>query len=197
MSINILGGVAKGFSLATPHDSITRPTSVLLKRRLFDFFQTLHGFEFIDLCAGSGSMGLEAVSRGAENLVLVESNTKAFQILKLNVKAIEDKFKFQNIKLVKSSFHKWLNSFFEDYQLRSLEQRRETIIFFDPPYEQVIFYQEFFHMIKTNFFKGIVIVEACRQKTMEEKVFLQEFGQPDRYYRQGTSFLYLYDYNKD
>jgi 16S rRNA (guanine966-N2)-methyltransferase len=81
MSIKILGGVAKGFTLVTPSESITRPTSVLLKRRLFDFYQNLNGHYFIDLCAGSGSIGIEAASRGAYPVLLVESNPKAYKVI--------------------------------------------------------------------------------------------------------------------
>lgn len=191
MSINILGGVAKGFTLATPHESITRPTSVLLKRRLFDFFQSMQEYYFYDLCAGSGSMGFEALSRGADKSVMVESNIKAFKILQTNAKNFSDKFPQMNVEVKKMNYEKWLDFFFETYK-----QDQESILFFDPPYERISMYEDFFNKVQENNFKGIVIVEACRQKTMAQKEFESLFGKPDRNYQQGTSFLYLYDYNK-
>lgn len=195
MSINILGGVAKGFTLVTPHESITRPTSVLLKRRLFDFFQNLEGYHFIDLCAGSGSMGLEALSRGADKADLIESNPKAFKVLQTNSKKFKEKFSNVDVSYYKQDFTKWLTNFFLSYENLSSEEKESYILFFDPPYEKVELYNQFFELVKNNKFKGTVIVEACRQKTMPQEQFSQTYGEPDRNYQQGTSFLYLYDYN--
>ena len=73
MTVKILGGVARGFPLALPRSDLTRPTSVLIKRKLFDWRQDLSGHTFIDLCAGSGAMGFEALSRSADKVVLVDS----------------------------------------------------------------------------------------------------------------------------
>ena len=57
MSIKILGGFARGQVLAVPKTDSIRPTSVMLRRRIYDFFQDLDGFYFLDICAGSGAMG--------------------------------------------------------------------------------------------------------------------------------------------
>ena len=195
MSINILGGLAKGFSLVTPHDSITRPTSVLLKRRLFDYFQSFNGYDFIDICAGSGSIGLEAISRGAESACFIELNPKAYKVLQLNLKEFNKKYGEFNLKTSKLDFEKWLKQFFQDYKAYSDEKKSSFILFFDPPYEKVQLYEKFFKILKENSFSGIAVVEACRQKTMKLEEFNQKFGEPDRNYQQGTSFLYLYDYN--
>ena len=99
MSISILGGVAKGAKLATPSSHNTRPTSVLLKRRLFDSHQSFEGIEFYDICAGSGSMGIEAMSRGAEKVIFVESNQMALVQGSKAFKAVAgDKIKSVSIK---------------------------------------------------------------------------------------------------
>lgn len=195
MSIKILGGVAKGFTLATPHESITRPTSILLKRRLFDYFQNLDNFIFYDLCAGSGAIGFEALSRGAIKSVLVESNIKAFKTLQMNARNLNQKYPNFSIEIQKLNFEKWL----ENYLKCTPEQNAvnyQSILFFDPPYENLEMYKKFFDQLNQYSFKGIAIVEACRQKTMTQTKFEQCFGKPDRNYQQGTSFLYLYDYNK-
>lgn len=195
MSIKILGGLARGFTLATPHESITRPTSVLLKRRLFDYFQNLSGYHFIDLCAGSGSMGLEALSRGADSATFIESNPKAFKVLQTNTKAFIKKYEAHINDVSKLDFSKWLIHYFLTYESLSDEEKESHILFFDPPYEKPDLYEKFFYLLKENNFKGIVIIEACRQKTLPEKDFQEKYGEPDRNYQQGTSFLYLYDYN--
>lgn len=195
MSINILGGLAKGFSLATPHESITRPTSVLLKRRLFDYMQSFQGYQFVDICAGSGSIGLEALSRGAESSIFIENNPKAYKVLQENIKKFENKFGEFNLKAHRLAFDKWLVKFFIEYESLSDEAKSSYILFFDPPYEKRDFYEKFFSQLRENSYKGLVVVEGCRQKTMPQDEFIQKFGEPDRNYQQGTSFLFLYDYN--
>lgn len=195
MSVNILGGLAKGFALATPRTSLTRPTSVLLKRRLFDYFQNLSNHHFVDLCAGSGSIGLEAISRGAESLIAIENNYNVYKILQSNVKSYQKKYGQNNIQTQKEDIKKWLVSFFQLYATFDLQKQQSFILFFDPPYEKIGLYEDFFTLLKQENFKGLAIIEACRQKTMSQEEFIHKFGEPDRNYQQGTSFLYLYDYN--
>jgi hypothetical protein len=78
MSIQILGGLARGRTLDVPTGNLIRPTSVMLRRRLFDARQDMSSFHFYDLCSGSGSVGIEAWSRGAEALFLNEKNAGGF-----------------------------------------------------------------------------------------------------------------------
>ena len=84
MSIKILGGFARGQILSVPKGDIIRPTSVLLKRRIFDFYQDMDEVVFVDLCAGSGAMGFEAWSRGAALVFLNETNRHVSKILQEN-----------------------------------------------------------------------------------------------------------------
>jgi 16S rRNA (guanine966-N2)-methyltransferase len=173
--------VAKSFKLATPSD-IIRPTSILLKRRYFDSTQKFEGFEFVDLCAGTGAMGLEALSRGANKVYLNEAHSKVFQVLKKNVNSYTQKFGEQNISLSKNPFPKFLKS----YQPSS-----DSILFFDPPYEKVELYKEYAEYIKGKEYSQNII-EFCRQKTLPEQEMKNLFGEPERIYQQGTSFLYIY-----
>lgn len=183
MSINILGGVAKGLKLSTPNNLI-RPTSVLLRRRFFDSRQDLSGFEFVDLCAGSGSMGIEAISRGADLAYFNELNPRVYKILLDNLRALKNK---TNIVSFKSTIGKY-QKFLETYKIEN-----NSIIFFDPPYEEVDLYLQFANFIEQNK-TGIYIIEFCRQKTMHETEMINLMGKPERSYQQGTSFLYIYDF---
>jgi 16S rRNA (guanine966-N2)-methyltransferase len=197
MSLKILGGVAKGFSLDVPPENLTRPTSVLLKRRFFDSYQKLDGIYFIDLCAGSGSVGIEASSRGAAPVLCVEKSEKVFRTLKKNVDKYSLKFPDHNIELTREDFGVWFKKFIIFYGHLELDEKERVYIFFDPPYENIELYESFFNKIKECHFKGLVIVEACRQKTLPEEEFYTSFGKPTRSFKQGTSFLYLYDYNRE
>jgi 16S rRNA (guanine966-N2)-methyltransferase len=197
MSLKILGGIARGFSLDVPPENLTRPTSVLLKRRFFDSYQNLEGIYFIDLCAGSGSVALEASSRGALPVLCVEKSEKVSRVLKKNINNFIEQFPGRNIDINKEDFGTWFKKFSAFYKQLDSEQKQRVFIFFDPPYENIELYETFFSKINECHFEGLAIVETCRQKTIPEDEFYTSFGKPTRSFRQGTSFLHLYDYNRD
>jgi 16S rRNA (guanine966-N2)-methyltransferase len=162
MSIKILGGVARGYPLATPKSDSTRPTSVLIKRKLFDWRQHLDDYFFIDLCAGSGAMGLEALSRGAQKVCLNDSQKPAFLTLKQNKANLEKAFSFDPsmIKVTNLDLKNWITKelSFE------FSETENVILFLDPPYENHELYREAFRLLKEQDFRGEVWVESDRLK---------------------------------
>lgn len=95
----IVAGLAGGRRLETPSGDSTRPTSDRVREAFFNVLaswngsgdlsaeQQLDGLAFLDLYAGSGAVGLEAASRGAERVVLVESNPRAAAVIRRNIEA--------------------------------------------------------------------------------------------------------------
>jgi len=77
--MRIVAGAFRGRQLSTPAGDTTRPTAARAREALFAILADVRGERVLDLYAGSGALGLEALSRGAEQLVLVESS-KAAQI---------------------------------------------------------------------------------------------------------------------
>lgn len=99
MGLRIAGGEFKGRVLKTPPSVITRPTQERVRQALFNKLQfEIEGTTFADLFAGSGAVGLEALSRGAERCFFVEKNIKAFNALKANVEALNVSERAQIIK---------------------------------------------------------------------------------------------------
>ena len=87
----IVAGVAGGRRLAVP-PSGTRPTSDRVREALFSALAHepgLDGAAVLDLCAGSGALGLEALSRGAAHVLFVESDRRAAAVLRRNVAAVD------------------------------------------------------------------------------------------------------------
>ena len=89
----IVGGVAGGRRIATPRGRGTRPTSDRVREALFSALEASHGdglsgLAFLDLFAGSGAVGLEAASRGANPVTLVERDATAVRTLRDNVTAL-------------------------------------------------------------------------------------------------------------
>jgi 16S rRNA (guanine966-N2)-methyltransferase len=88
----VIAGVAGGKRLAVPGGSSTRPTSDRAREGLFGTvvseFGSLAGLHAADLYAGSGAVGLEALSRGAASVLLVESDARAAEVIRANVVAV-------------------------------------------------------------------------------------------------------------
>lgn len=195
--VSILGGFAKGLSLMVPNGTLIRPTSVLLKRRIFDSFQDLSGYTFVDLCAGSGAIGLEACSRGANRIYLVEPHRAVFSILSKNVGNFSSKYNAKNlftIEPVAKFAEKWMVKFFDDYKRREDLNQQKTVLFLDPPYEEKKVYRSIISYLGSDScFKGQLWIESDRQKglSIEEleaqlKMYNLEIG---KIFKQGTSFI--------
>lgn len=84
----IVAGVAGGRRLTVPPGRRTRPTSERAREGLFSSLGDLDGARFLDLFAGSGAVGLEALSRGAVASTFVESDASAVRVLRANVVAL-------------------------------------------------------------------------------------------------------------
>lgn len=88
----IVAGSARGRRLAVPPGGGTRPTSDRAREGLFSTLEALvgplAGRRVLDLYAGSGAVGLEALSRGAAGVLLVESDRRALQVLRANVRSV-------------------------------------------------------------------------------------------------------------
>ena len=121
----IIAGHARGRNLATPAGDATRPTGARVRQVLFDILAPrLPGCRFLDLFAGSGAVGLEALSRGAARVVLVERAGPAVAAIQENVRRL--------------GAGAALEVFRQDVQVAmgALARRghRFDVIFLDPPY---------------------------------------------------------------
>lgn len=140
----ITGGKYKGRRITAPDEKITRPTLSKVRMGVFNTLYSIMGdFEgktFLDMFGGSGIMGLEALSRGFDKVLVFEKNPKAASIIKKNYKALN----LEPILQVGDS-------------LRLIEKVVESydVIYLDPPYESGM-YEKIFPLIKTN---SIVIAE--------------------------------------
>ncbi|MFP4149654.1 MAG: 16S rRNA (guanine(966)-N(2))-methyltransferase RsmD [Nitriliruptoraceae bacterium] len=87
--MRIVAGLAKGRRLAAPPGAAVRPTADRVREALFSSLQPrLLGAHVLDLYAGSGALGLEAASRGAARVVLVERDRRVLEVLRSNVAAV-------------------------------------------------------------------------------------------------------------
>lgn len=139
--MNITAGKYKGQKLFVPDENITRPTLSKVRMALFNTLQSLidyDGASFLDMFAGSGIMGLEALSRGFENVTAIEKNPKTFKILENNYKKIGE-----NQRLIKGD------------SLKVIPEEYFDVIYVDPPYYSGVYE----HVLNTITEFGILILE--------------------------------------
>lgn len=188
MSVKILGGVARGYPLATPKTDSTKPTSVMIRRKLFDWRQNLEDHIFIDLFSGSGAMGLEALSRGATKVYLNDSNRVAFQTLKQNSEKLTASFRLDPATAVVSSLDaiKWVKKEMA-YQVAATEEN--VIIFLDPPYDNHALYMNVLNELRDVKFEGEIWLEADRLVGPKLQVLTQAFSSVTKTIEQGDHFV--------
>lgn len=125
--MRVIAGIARSVPLITPKGLETRPTSDQIKETLFNMLQGyIEGSNFLDLYAGSGQIGIEALSRGAEFAAFVEKSDEAVKCIKANV----DKTKFAGKSMILKL------EVLSGIRTLELEKKRFDIVFLDPPYNQ-------------------------------------------------------------
>lgn len=123
--MRIIAGLAKGRNLLSPVGMGTRPTLDRIKQSMFNIIQNYtYGAVVVDVFAGTGSLGLEAVSRGAKECHLVDKGDETFAILKQNV----ENLKFQD------KCHCYNIDSYKALELFTQKKMVFDIIFIDPPY---------------------------------------------------------------
>jgi 16S rRNA (guanine966-N2)-methyltransferase len=156
MSVKILGGKFKGRSLEVPQSG-TRPTSVMLRRRIFDAMQSLEGYDFVDLCAGSGSVGFEALSRGANSVTFVELGKKQVSLIQRNFEKITGHANSDySVNVVRDSAIKWSKK-------NNKVISSKTIVFFDPPYAEADLYFSFFELLPSFSNECLFLIEVSNK----------------------------------
>lgn len=125
--MRIIAGTFKGRSIKTPKTASTRPTQSMLREAIFNICQNeIEGSRFLDLFAGSGAMGIEALSRGAAHATFVEQNRTAIQCIKENIA----NFHLESVsRLIPIHFKR---------ALVLLEKEQFDLIYIDPPYDMSI-----------------------------------------------------------
>jgi 16S rRNA (guanine966-N2)-methyltransferase len=89
VSIRVIAGTLKRRTLRTPRGLATRPTAARAREALFSILGDLSGQRVLDLYAGSGALGIEALSRGAERALFVESDRGAVDCIRQNIAELE------------------------------------------------------------------------------------------------------------
>lgn len=123
--MRVITGTARGVQLKTPEGMLTRPTTDRVKEALFSIIHfEIPGASVLDLFGGTGQLGIEALSRGAQNAVFVDAREDACKLIRENLKRTKLE---QNGRVERSDYLDYLNCCREKF----------NIILLDPPYAEV------------------------------------------------------------
>ena len=123
--MRVITGKARGIQLKTPEGMLTRPTADRVKEALFSIINfDIPGAKVLDLFGGTGQLGIEALSRGAERAIFVDEREEACKIIRENLR----RTRFEELgKVVRSDYLQYLRRCGDKFD----------IILLDPPYAEV------------------------------------------------------------
>jgi 16S rRNA (guanine(966)-N(2))-methyltransferase RsmD len=124
-SIRIVAGSRRSRRLRVPPGTTVRPTTEMVREAVFDSLGPITGLTALDLFAGSGAMGLEALSRGVQRCVFVESDRKVVEVLRQNIRELD--YEAQS-KVIVADYHAVLLNL-------SRSEERFDLLFIAPPYK--------------------------------------------------------------
>ena len=159
--MRIISGKARGTKLYTLEGENTRPTLDRVKESIFSIIQgKIEGAKILDLFSGSGAIGLEFLSRGAEKAILCDKSKEAVNIIKKNIE--------------KTHMEKMVQVFNTDFEncLEKLKNEQFDIIYLDPPYVTNYILKSLKKILELNIAKeqSLIIVETDDSERIEEEI---------------------------
>lgn len=174
--MRVISGSARGKQLTPVPGNNTRPTTDRVKESVFNILQMdIPGCEMLDLFAGTGQIGIEALSRGANHAVFCDFSPKALAVIRKNIQAARVQ---ERAEVIAGEFQT---------VLQKLSQRKFDVIFLDPPYGGEILNSalkslESFDILRAN---GIILCES----SIQDAIICPDSMRIRKQYRYGTICL--------
>ncbi len=190
--MRVIAGTYRSRPLIAPPGMATRPTSDRLRETLFNILAPqIEGAHFADLYAGTGAVGIEALSRGAAHVTFIESAAAAIAALRANLTSLGIRHNYQ------------LEQRSVPVALRTLARRdqRFTLVYLDPPWEDAAAYKQSLTLLAESAAtllapQAIVIAEHARRTSVTPA---DTYGALHRYrlHEQGDAALTFYSLQAD
>ena len=177
--MRVITGSARGVRLKTPEGLLTRPTSERVKEAVYSIIQfEIEGSTVLDLFAGTGQMGIEALSRGAKEAVFVDERREACALVRENLRRTRLE---QGAHVVQSDYLSYLKGC----------QKTFDLIFLDPPYREKLLENALNAIWEIDILsdRGIIICERPADKQLETAFPGLQRGKD---YRYGKTWITLF-----
>ena len=168
--MRVIAGKAKGTKLTSIKSSQVRPTLDQVKETLFNILgHDLSGEYFLDLFGGSGAIGIEALSRGAEKVVWVENNRQSQDLIYANLK----KCRFGSNDESKTSYFNWELLKMDAFQVFPMLEKKALkfdVIYIDPPFADNLYEKCLIGLSKSQLLKkeSLIVVEHHNKNFLQE-----------------------------
>jgi 16S rRNA (guanine(966)-N(2))-methyltransferase RsmD len=162
--MRVISGSARGTRLVAPRGMRTRPTADRVREALFSIIQSRHGVDgasVLDLCAGTGGLGIEALSRGALSCCFVEKDREAVKCLRKNLLATHCTERATLLEM----------DLFRALPLLAGRGSRFSIIFFDPPYASELYTTVMHDLSSLGLLEpeGLFVAESAARSILPER----------------------------
>ena len=177
--MRVISGIAKGVSLFSPQGTKTRPTTDFVKENLFNIIgDDIRGVSFLDLFAGSGAIGIEALSRGARAVAFVDISQKCIDLIRRN---LEKTRLGEGAAVLKGD---------AALALKKFAGQKFDIIFLDPPYLGDFVEKALREICKRDILEdnGYIILEMSRTAQAPEIEELEVFKEKEY---SGTRLVFM------
>ena len=177
--MRVITGTARGVRLKTPEGLGTRPTTERVKEALFSAIQfEIEGRKVLDLFAGSGQLGIEALSRGAERAVFIDSGKAAVALIKENIRRAKLE---QKATVIQADYQSYLTRCKDSF----------GVIFLDPPYAETFLENSLKKIVEFDILApgGIIVTERPEGKALDLEF---EGYARSKDYRYGSSVITIY-----
>jgi len=181
--MRVVSGTYRGLRLATLKGGHLRPTSDQMRETLFDVLGPgVEGATFLDAYAGSGAVGIEALSRGASEVVFIEHHRPAQELIRKNLASLG----------IESGYYLLRSAVATGLERLEQEGSQFDYVFLDPPYKEIGEYHHILRLLGRSHLldpQSLVIAEHSRHCLLEE-----EYGnlRRDRLIRHGDTQLGFY-----
>lgn len=177
--MKITGGTLKGRQIKTPKGMNTRPTSGITRQSIFNIIKNkVENAHILDLYSGSGSFGIEALSRGASFCIFTENSKSPLECLSIN---IQNLCLEKNTKILKKNLPGDIRSIFSDNNF--------DIVFLDPPYSKNFLNKTLKALKESPFIneKTLIIAEHSKDELPDSELF--QVNDTRKYGKSLVSFL--------
>jgi 16S rRNA (guanine966-N2)-methyltransferase len=183
LPLQVIGGRARGRRLKSPPSGV-RPTAAILRRSLFDMLGArVVDAAVLDLYAGAGTLGIEALSRGAARADFVERDRRACAVIRANLAVLGEAAGGPRGRVDCAPAEKWLRA-------RTGDEGRYDIVFLDPPYGETAVSRVLSRLSDAGLLEpgALVVLETRKGELVEAPVGLEPFRQV----RHGDSELHMF-----